>query len=294
MKHRYEKLILSVLPTLYMIALFLIPMIMMLVVSFGIPDGYRGIKAIITHNPLHLNLSLFGIKYILTHYFIWLLIAKSIIYALTVTFICILIGFPTALMIASVQSKKLQLILVIMVVIPLWSCFIIRMYAWMIILGSHSLFNTLLNMILQLLSLNNINLLYSSFTVVLCLVYIYLPFMVLALYTDLVKRDITLIEASHDLNGNKINTFIYITLPLSIKSILSGSIMVFLPSVGMFVIPEMVGNKCSFMVGNLIEQQFLQTNNWVLGSTVAILTMLIVTIIIFIIYQLTKSFGYIK
>ncbi len=280
-----EKKVLSTPPLMYLVGLFLVPMLIMVFISFCEPGAYGGIEPLIQKtntNHIALNLTLDSYKFAFSSKFIWQLFLRSMMFSLITTFLCLLFGYPLALMIAK-SSRKYRDILMLLVIIPFWSCFLIRVYAWMIILGPSSVVNHMINYIVVLLGHEPINLLYSSFAVIICLVYINLPFMILPLYANLEKHDDSIIEASRDLGATRFQSFLKVTIPLSMPGILAGCGLVFIPSIGMFVVPELVGNNCSLMIGNLIKQQFLQTMNWPLGSVTAIImTLSVVGISLFV------------
>ncbi len=276
-----QKQILS-LPTIIFLSItFAIPMLIIIVVAFCISGDYGGILPIIsTKNQgllsnnyfanIQINLTLDNLMFMLQNKFFWQLAIRSIHYSLITTVCCLFLAYPVALLIARVKHKYRDGLL-LLIIVPFWSCFLIRIYAWMIILGPSSFVNHAINYLMHILGLQEINLLYSSFTVIVCLVYINLPFMILPLYSNLEKHKLALLDACRDLGATKLQTFLKITLPLSMSGILAGSVLVFIPSIGMFVIPELVGDKCSLMIGNLIKQEFLQTMNWSHGSMAAIL-----------------------
>ncbi len=267
-----EKNILSTPPIIYLTFLFLVPTIIMIMVSFREPGAYGGVAPLITHinHKTHINMTLESFRFVFSNKFIWELLIRSFIFSILSTIICLIIGYPLALLIAK-SSKKYRDLLLLLIIIPFWSCFLIRVYAWMIILGPQSAVSYLVNYVLVLLGFAPVDLLYTSAAVIICLVYINLPFMVLPLYASLEKHDYTLIEASRDLGASKFEAFWKITIPLSLPGILAGSALVFIPCIGMFVVPELIGGNCSFMIGNLIKQQFLQTMNWPLGSVTSII-----------------------
>lgn len=272
-----EKRVLSVPPLIYLICLFLIPTIIMVFIAFREPGAYGGVEPIIGHlaNHIQVNLTIASFKFLFTNKFIWELLLRSLGYSMLSTVICLVIGYPLALLIAR-SNRKYRDILLLLVIIPFWSCFLIRVYAWMIILGPDFGVSHVINYVLSLLGFAPVNLLYSAFAVIVCLVYINLPFMVLPLYANLEKHDYALLEASRDLGANRLQSFWKITVPLSLPGILAGCALVFIPCIGMFVVPELVGNNCSLMIGNLIKQQFLQTMNWPLGSVTSITMTLLV------------------
>ncbi|MCE3267936.1 MAG: transporter permease [Burkholderiales bacterium] len=290
-----EKKVLSLPPIVYLTCLFLIPTIFMIFIAFRVPGSYGGVAPIIEklNNQTRLNLSLESFKFAFTNIFIWQLFIRSLVFSGLTTAICLFIGYPLALFIAK-SPRKYRDILLLLVIIPFWSSFLIRVYAWMIILGPQSGINHAINFILGIMGIAPVNLLYSSFAVVACLVYINLPFMVLPLYANLEKHDESLIEASRDLGATPNEAFWQITLPLSLPGIFAGSGLVFIPCIGMFVVPELVGNNCSLMIGNLIKQQFLQTMNWPLGSVTSIIMTLSVLSVSLVVALLSRRLGGLK
>lgn len=288
-----EKWILSLPPVIYLIGLFLIPTVLMVFIAFREPGDYGGVAPLITHNngSSSLNLTLDGFRYAFSSSFIWKLFLRSMFFSILTTLCCLLIGYPLALLIAK-SAKKYRDLLLLLVIIPFWSNFLIRVYAWMILLGPNSAISNVVNSIRHLLGLEPLDLLFSSAAVVICLVYINLPFMILPLYANLEKHDYALIEASRDLGAGKARSFWQVTVPLSMPGILAGCGLVFIPCIGMFVIPELVGNNCSMMIGNLIKQQFLQTMNWPLGSVTSIvMTLLVLSISLFVGFLASHSGG---
>ena len=267
-----EKNVLSLVPSLYLVCLFLVPTLIMIFIAFREPGDYGGVAPLITHidSSTRVNLNLDSFKLAFRSSFIWLLFLRSMMFSIVTTVFCLILGYPLAMMIAK-SSKKYRDILLLMVIIPFWSSFLVRVYAWMIILGPDSGVSYLINKIASIFGFSDVNLLYSSVAVIICLIYINLPFMILPLYSNLQKHDDSLIEAGRDLGATRLQSFLKITLPLSLPGVISGSALVFIPSIGMFVVPELVGNNCSLMIGNLIKQQFLQTQNWPLGSVTSIL-----------------------
>jgi len=288
-----EKWVLSLPPVIYLIGLFLIPTVLMVFIAFREPGDYGGVAPLITHNngSSSLNFTLDGFRYAFSSSFIWKLFLRSMFFSILTTLCCLLIGYPLALLIAK-SAKKYRDLLLLLVIIPFWSNFLIRVYAWMILLGPNSAISNVVNSIRHLLGLEPLDLLFSSAAVIICLVYINLPFMILPLYANLEKHDYALIEASRDLGAGKARSFWQVTVPLSMPGILAGCGLVFIPCIGMFVIPELVGNNCSMMIGNLIKQQFLQTMNWPLGSVTSIvMTLLVLSISLFVGFLASHSGG---
>ena len=292
--HLKEKWVLSLPPTIYLLGLFLLPTLLMLFIAFRQPGDYGGVAPLLIKNSngtSSLNLTLDSFHYAFTNPFIWKLFLRSMLLSITTTLLCLLIAYPLALLIAK-SSKKYRDFMLLLVIIPFWSNFLIRVYAWMILLGPNSTLSNLVNYVRRILGLAPVDLLFSTAAVIICLVYINLPFMILPLYANLEKHDPALLEASRDLGASKTSSFWQITIPLSLPGILAGCGLVFIPCIGMFVIPELVGNNCSMMIGNLIKQQFLQTMNWPLGSVTAIVMTLAVLTISLIVGKLaSKSNG---
>ena len=287
-----EKRVLAAPPIMYLVVLFLIPALIMISIAFRQPGNYGGVAPLVEHitTGTHLAFTLDNFKLAFTGEFIWQLCLRSLKFSIITTLCCLVLGYPMAMLIAKSKQKYRDKLL-LLVIIPFWSCFLIRIYAWMIILGPNSGVNHLINQVITFLGYPPSNLLYSSFAVIICLVYINLPFMILPLYANLEKHEEDLIESSRDLGATRFQAFLRITLPLSLPGILAGSALVFIPSIGMFVVPELMGNNCSLMIGNLIKQQFLQTMNWPLGSVTAIIMTLMVLAISFIVALIAKRSG---
>ncbi|TXK43003.1 ABC transporter permease [Nonomuraea sp. C10] len=181
------------------------------------------------------------------------------------TLIALLLGYPTAYMIARLP-RKWKTIALVAIVLPFWTNFIIRVYAWIILLSPEGLINGWL----QAFGLGPYELLYNRGAVVLGLLYSYLPLMVLPLYASIEKLDPQLREASANLGASAFTTFRKVTLPLTVPGVFTGCLFVFVPSFGNFVIPEMLGGGKSAMVGNLIRTEFLSARDWPFGSALAL------------------------
>lgn len=204
----------------------------------------------------------------------------SIKIATMATLFCLLIGYPMAYAMAR-APLQLQLVLLLLIMLPSWTSFLIRVYAWMGILSNQGLLNNFLlwlGVIKEPLRIMNTNV-----AVIIGIVYAYLPFMILPLYANLVKMDMSLIEAASDLGSRKINTFWRITLPLSKGGIIAGSMLVFIPAVGEFVIPELLGGPNTLMIGKVLWEEFFNNRDWPVASALAVvmLGLLIIPIILF-------------
>lgn len=200
--------------------------------------------------------------------------------ALISTVICLLLGYPMALAIARAPREK-QLVYLLLVMMPTWTAILIRVYAWMGILSTNGLLNNLL-MSIGVIS-SPMQILNTNTAVYIGVVYAYLPFMVLPLYANLVKHDHTLLEAAMDLGATKIKAFWKVTVPLSKTGIVAGSMLVFIPVVGEFVIPELLGGPETLMIGKVLWQEFFNNRDWPVASALAIvmLAILLIPIILF-------------
>jgi spermidine/putrescine transport system permease protein len=207
---------------------------------------------------------------------------RTIKIALLVTAISLVVGYPVAYFLAR-KTKRFQLILLVLVILPLWTSYLVRTYAWMLILGT----NGAINQALQGLGLTDAPvawLLYSDFAVTLALVHIYVPFLILPLYAVLEKLDPRLLEAAKDMGGGRWRTFWHVTLPLSLPGVATGCLFVFIPAMGAFVTPELLGGARSIMIGSVVAQQFGVTYDYPLGSamSLAILAIILVAATLFL------------
>ena len=200
--------------------------------------------------------------------------------ALVSTLLCLLIGYPMAYAIAR-APKEMQTVYLLLIMMPTWTAILIRVYAWMGILSNNGLLNSLL-MGLGLIS-EPLQILNTNLAVYIGIVYSYLPFMVLPLYANLVKHDQSLLEAAADLGSRNFNSFWRITVPLSKNGIIAGCMLVFIPVVGEFVIPELLGGPETLMIGKVLWQEFFNNRDWPVASALAVvmLAILLVPIILF-------------
>lgn len=263
-------------PVAFWLVVFVaIPLLYILTISFLQKGTYGDIEVIFNFenykqvlDPLYLKV--FG---------------SSIIMATVTTMLCIFIGYPFAYFIAR-KSEVKRTLLITMVILPFLTNSLIRTYGWSILLRTEGIINTLLiklNIITEPLKL-----MYNDFGVILVMVYTLLPFMILPLYSSIEKLDKALLEASKDLGAKSIKTFLKITLPLTLPGIFAGTIMVFIPTLGYFFIPDLIGGSKSMLVGNLIKNQFMSARNWPLGSALSIV-LIIFALIMVSIYK--KSGG---
>ena len=259
-------------PTLYLILFFALPTLVMLVASFRYAGEYGGLDPLLIEEQGKRILNVTGESYqrFATDSVYVELFSKSFLYAIVTTFLCILLAYPLALMIAR-GAKKWRDLLLLLVILPFWSNFLIRIYAWMIILGPQAGLATAVNTFLGLFGVEPISLLFNPFAVLVCLVYVHLPFMILPLYANLEKHDPALLDAAQDCGANGWQRFWRVTFPLSLPGVYAGAALVFIPAFGAFAVPDILGGTDGIMIGNLISQQFLIARDWPFGSALAII-----------------------
>lgn len=198
---------------------------------------------------------------------------RSLYLALICTVICLIIGYPVAYILA---NSKLSPVWAMLFILPMWINFLLRTYAWMSLLENSGI----INMLFSLAGLPKIQLLYNSNAVLLGMVYNYLPFMILPLYTVLRKIDKSVIEAARDLGASNASVIIKVIFPLSLPGVVSGVIMVFMPSITTFVISRLLGGAHFMLFGDLIEQQFLQSGNWNFGAALSLIMISIILVMV--------------
>ena len=203
-----------------------------------------------------------------------LILWRSILIAVKTTVICLLLGYPAAYFIAR-SNEKMQNILILCVTIPMWINMLVRTYAWIGLLSEGGLIQRLLSLI----GLGNTELLYTEGAVLLGMVYNFLPFMILQVQTSLSKMDHSLLEASADLGASPVQTFCRVTFPLSIPGVINGITLVFLPAVSSFFIPKLLGGGQYFLIGNMIENQFITVGEWNFGSAVSMIMAVIMMLL---------------
>jgi spermidine/putrescine transport system permease protein len=268
---RLHKWLISGPPLAYLLLFFAIPTLIMVVASFRYPGEFSGLAALIEDSDTGriLNLTVENYQRFFSDFIYAELFIKSFGYALVTTVLCLLIAYPLALLIAR-SPKRNRDRLVLLVILPFWSNFLIRVYAWMIILGPNAAMATAVNGVLGWFGHEPVPLLFSSFAVLVCLVYVHLPFMVLPLYANLEKHDQALLDAAQDLGANGWQRFWRITFPLSLPGVYAGAALVFIPALGIFAIPDILGGPEDSLIGNVIKQQFLETRDWPFGSVLSI------------------------
>lgn len=209
---------------------------------------------------------------------------RSLYLAFACTVLCLLIGYPVAMILASPRFVEKRYLL-FLCILPMWMNMLLRIYGWMSILETNGILNTFLGW----LGLGPYQFLYTSGAVLLGMVYDFLPFMILPIYSIMVKIDRNVIEAAEDLGANSLTVFRKIILPLSLPGILTGITMVFMPAVTTFAISRLMGGGQITMIGNLIEQQFITVYNWGFGSAIAIIMMVMILLTLFILNRSPKA-----
>lgn len=279
-------------PYLWLLLFFLVPFAFVLKISLA--------EAIIARPPytaliewtegayIDIKLNIANYLFLLQDDLYWKAYLTSVKIALISTAVCLLIGYPMAYGMAR-ATPAWRNVLLMLVILPFWTSFLLRVYAWIGILKNNGLINNLL-MALGVID-EPIVMMQTNFAVYIGIVYSYLPFMILPLYANLERLDRTLLEAAADLGCRPAKAFFYITLPLSLPGIIAGSLLVFIPAVGEFVIPALLGGPDTLMIGRVLWDEFFANRDWPVASAVAIaiLLLLIVPIMLFQRYQAKEA-----
>lgn len=281
---RFGRLLVVLPPYAWMILFFLLPFLFVLQISFS-----ESIIASPPYAPLfefdpdegvvNIVLRLFNYQYLIEDSLYLKAYLNSIKIAFVSTLLCLLIGYPFALALAR-SPRHRQPFLLVAVMLPFWTSLLIRVYAWVGILRQDGVLNNLL------LALGIVDepmiLLQTQFATYVGIVYAYLPFMILPLYAVLEKQDTTLLEAARDLGARPVVSFATVTLPLSLSGIVAGSMLVFIPVVGEFVIPTLLSGESTLMIGRVLWNEFFSNRDWPVASAVAIVMLIVLTIPIII------------
>ena len=267
---RLHKWLISGPPLGYLLVFFAVPVLIMVVASFRNPGEFGGLAPLFYEDEAgaHLDLTAENYGRFFSDFLYTQLFIKSFAYAAVTTLVCLVIAYPLSMLIAR-SPKKHRDLLVLLVILPFWSNFLIRVYAWMIILGPQSVFVRALNAFIGFFGFEPVSLLFTPFAVIVGLVYVHLPFMVLPLYANLEKHDPALLDAAQDLGANAWQRFWRVTFPLSLPGVYAGAALVFIPALGIFAIPDILGGTEGIMIGNVIKQQFLDTRDWPFGSVLS-------------------------
>jgi putrescine transport system permease protein len=285
--------VLIAVPYVWLVVLFLVPFFIVLAMSFATrtptapPFGYGG------ENPV---VNLEGYARLVTDTLYVRAFVTSVVNAGLATVICLLIGFPMALALTRL-TRSWRNVMLMLVILPFWTSFLLRVYAWMGLMGTNSWFNQMLTgwyngVVPEAWALRALPMMHSNFAVVLVMVYTYLPFMILPLYASLERLDPNLDEAAMDLGSRPGRVFFDVTLPQSIPGIIAGGMLVFIPAAGELVIPSLVGDAAYPMIGRVISDEFASSRDWPMASTVAValLVLMVGPMMIYSHYQ-SKSEG---
>jgi len=287
--HSLGRKLVIALPYAWLLAFFLVPFIIVLKIALSdaaiAQPPYTAIWEWAQGQYLNLKLNFGNFMFLAQDSLYWKSYLNSVKIALVSTVICLLIGYPMAYGIARSRAAY-RSILLMLVILPFWTSFLIRVYAWIGILKNNGLVNNFL-MWLGVID-SPIVMLQTDFAVYLGIVYSYLPFMILPLYANLEKLDETLLEAAYDLGCRPFRTFLTVTLPLSVPGIIAGSMLVFIPAVGEFVIPALLGAPDTLMIGRILWDEFFGNRDWPVASAVAIALLLLLVIPI-VIFQQTQA-----
>ena len=266
-------------PYVWLLLFFLIPFAIVLKISFSTTQiampPYEPLLHWAGEKMLQIQLNLGNFAFLVEDNLYWMAYLNSIFVAAVSTLICLLIGYPIAYAIAR-SNPSTRNILMLLVVLPFWTSFLLRVYAWIGILKNNGLLNNFL-MWLGVID-QPIQMLQTDFAVYVGIVYSYLPFMILPLYANLEKLDIALLEAAADLGCKPWQAFYKVTLPLSKPGIIAGCLLVFIPAVGEFVIPSLLGDPGMLMIGKVLWTEFFNNRDWPVASAVAIALLLFLVI----------------
>src|SRR6266481_1357120 len=260
--------------TFWFLMLLILPLAVVIVYSFGERAATGGYQAAFTlANYLNLPARLMAFRNTLT-------------LAPAGTLICLLIGYPLAYYLAVKASAKSRLFLVILVIVPFWTSFLIRTYAWMFILGGRGI-----PALLGWIGIEDVRLINTPFAVLIGIVYGYLPLMVFPIFVSLEKLDKRLLEASEDLGAAPFATFRQVTLPLSAPGVITGCMLVFILLMGEYLIPQLLGGGKVFFIGNALVDLFLQSLNWPFGSACAVALVVVMVVTVSLYLKATRARG---
>lgn len=260
----------------WLLVFFLVPLFIMLMYSFMPRGAYGGVERGFTlehytrfFDPLYLDI-----------------LVRTLVWAAACTGICLLLGYPVAYVIA--RSTRWRNLLLFLVILPFWTSFLVRTFALIFLMRDTGLINTLL---VQLGVVSQpLTLLYTPFAVMTGLVYGFLPFMILPIYASLEKVDQSLLEAAEVLGARAPARFLQVTLPLSLPGVIAGSLLVFIPALGSFLTPDLLGGAKQLMLGNLVQNQFSSARNWPFGSAASFIVMGLVLVAL-VVYLRTRTLS---
>ncbi|MEO7386373.1 MAG: ABC transporter permease subunit [Gammaproteobacteria bacterium] len=286
-----QRLVVAI-PYLWLILFFAIPFVIVLKLSFSevrlAMPPFAPLIEKVSDVAYTLNINLGTYAFLVSDG----LYSSSYLYSVKVaavsTFFCLLVGYPMAYAIAR-SSTTMRSIWLMLIILPFWTSFLLRVYSWVGLLKTDGL----INQALALVGLGPYTMMYTDFAVYIGIVYSYLPFMILPLYSNLEKHDLTLLEASADLGAGPVKSFFRITLPLSAPGIIAGALLVFIPAVGEYVIPSLLGRSDQLMIGRVLSDEFFANRDWPVASAVSIamLLLLVAPIVLFQYFQNRELAG---
>lgn len=271
---------------LWMIVFLIVPLVLIVVLSLAWRGAYGPVDWGANAAEFAARLSLDNYVRLFDPLYLGVLWTSLRMAGLT-TIICLAVGYPVAYFLARRASRWRQALLFLLLV-PFWTNFLIRIYAWMLLLRTEGLVNRGL-LFLGLIP-EPLQIMYTPTAVMIAMVYEFLPFMVLPLYTSLEKLEASLLEAASDLYARPVRAFLRVTLPLSLPGIIAGTILVFIPTMGMFVVPDLMGGARTALVGNLVQRQFLAARDWPFGAAASMVLMAL-TLAATLIYTRVSGFG---
>ena len=260
--------------TLWFLFLLVLPLVVVFVFSFGErapAGGYTPSFTLAQYANLPARFTAF---------------ANTMTLAPIGTVVCLLVAYPLAYYLAIKASPRFKMFLLILVILPFWTSFLIRTYAWMFILGGRGI-----PALIEWLGFEPVRLIYTRGAVLLGIIYGYLPLMVFPVYVSLERLDKSLLEASDDLGASPVRTFLQVTLPLSAPGVITGCMLVFILLMGEFLIPAILGGGKVFFVGNALVDLFLQSRNWPFGSAVAVCLVVVMLATVTLYLRITRAKG---
>lgn len=286
LKANFSKLLVIGVPYLWLLVFFLLPFFVVFYYSIAISEDSINFNLINIDDSIISITAEFGrYREVFTSTKYFEIYLSSLGYAGLNTIICLIVGYPFAYFMARAKTYY-QPMLLVLVLLPFWTSFLLRVYAWKILLDDDGLFN----IVLTFLGFEPIIMLLTPFSLMIGMVYTYLPFMILPLYAYFTKLDISLLEAAADLGAKPLVTFFTVTLPMSKSAIFAGVFLVFIPSVGEYVIPELLGDPSTYMIGKVIWDTLFSDNDWGLASAIAVALILLIVIplVLYNRYQLAE------
>lgn len=254
--------------------LIVVPMLLILLYAFTVGSN----------SVVDFSFSLDNFKRFLSDEIFLEVLGTSLRIAAITTVLCLVLGYPAAYIISR-YSEGVKMKWVLIITLPTWINMLVRTYAWVGILQDEGIING----ILGIFGIGPVEMLYTDFAVILGMVYNFLPFMILQIYTALTKTDKSLFEAANDLGANRFQTFLRVTLPLSLPGVISGITLVFLPAVSSFFIPKLLGGGQYVMIGTVIENQFIGTGDWNFGSAISLIMAIIIMLSMYLTGKVDKN-----